>query len=86
MHIFDKEGEQRQLLFKIRTCLPIVVSDICHNRSIYCRELYVIICQRSICDVNSGIVVEHTTYGVVIVSIISYYCRCDCCFKKIIFW
>lgn len=40
MHIFDKEGEQRQLLFKIRTCLPIVVSDICHNRSIYCRELY----------------------------------------------
>lgn len=40
MHIFDKEGEQRQLLFKIRTCLPIVVSDICHNRSVYCRELY----------------------------------------------
>lgn len=31
MHIFDKEGEQRQLLFKIRTCLPIVVSGICHN-------------------------------------------------------
>jgi len=39
MHIFDKEGEQRQLLFKIRTCLPIVVSDICHNLSTYCREL-----------------------------------------------
>jgi len=45
MHIFDKEGEQRQLLFKIRTCLPIVVSDICHNLSTYCRELYVVICQ-----------------------------------------
>ncbi|KAJ8893409.1 hypothetical protein PR048_006000, partial [Dryococelus australis] len=26
MDIFDKEGEQRQLLFKIRSCLPIIVS------------------------------------------------------------
>lgn len=40
MHIFDKEGEQRQLLFKIRTCLPIVVSDISHNLPTDCRELY----------------------------------------------
>ncbi|PSN34793.1 hypothetical protein C0J52_06213 [Blattella germanica] len=38
MHIFDKEGEQRQLLYKIRTCLPIIVSKddslpkkICHR-------------------------------------------------------
>ncbi|XP_049773375.1 zinc finger E-box-binding homeobox 1 isoform X1 [Schistocerca cancellata] len=26
MHIFDKEGEQRQLLFKIKSCLPIMIS------------------------------------------------------------
>lgn len=26
VHIFDKEAEQRQLLFKIRTVLPIIVS------------------------------------------------------------
>ncbi|KAJ8674701.1 hypothetical protein QAD02_010487 [Eretmocerus hayati] len=26
MHIFDKEGEQRQLLFKIRSCIPAVIT------------------------------------------------------------
>lgn len=26
LQIFDKEGEQRQLLFKIRSCTPAVVS------------------------------------------------------------
>ena len=26
LQIFDKESEQRQLLFKIRSCVPIVVS------------------------------------------------------------
>ncbi|GLH13605.1 Uncharacterized protein GBIM_18139 [Gryllus bimaculatus] len=38
MHIFEKEGEQRQLLFKIRSCLPIFISKddslpkkICHR-------------------------------------------------------
>jgi hypothetical protein len=27
MQIFDKEGEQRQLLFKIRSCIPAEVSN-----------------------------------------------------------
>lgn len=27
LQIFDKEGEQRQLLFKIRSCIPAVVSN-----------------------------------------------------------
>ncbi|XP_066598366.1 uncharacterized protein [Prorops nasuta] len=26
LHIFDKEGEQRQLLFKIRSCIPAVIT------------------------------------------------------------
>ncbi|KAK0082375.1 hypothetical protein PV325_010513 [Microctonus aethiopoides] len=26
MQIFDKEGEQRQLLFKIRSCIPSVIT------------------------------------------------------------
>lgn len=26
LHIFDKESEQRQILFKLRTCLPTMVS------------------------------------------------------------
>lgn len=26
LHIFDKEAEQRQILFKLRTCLPTMVS------------------------------------------------------------
>ena len=28
MQIFDKEGEQRQLLFKIRSCIPALVSFV----------------------------------------------------------
>lgn len=28
LQIFDKEGEQRQLLFKIRSCIPAVVSHL----------------------------------------------------------
>lgn len=30
LNIFDKEAEQRQILFKIRTILPIVVSSMVH--------------------------------------------------------
>ncbi|PZC75951.1 hypothetical protein B5X24_HaOG205292 [Helicoverpa armigera] len=26
LHIFDKESEQRQILFKLRTCLPTMIS------------------------------------------------------------
>lgn len=28
LHIFDKESEQRQILFKLRTCLPTMVSKL----------------------------------------------------------
>lgn len=38
MHIFDKEGEQRQLLYKIKSCLPIMVSNITKFKSGECDQ------------------------------------------------
>lgn len=35
VHIFDKEAEQRQLLFKIRTVLPIIVSTFIVHVQMY---------------------------------------------------
>lgn len=35
VHIFDKEAEQRQLLFKIRTVLPIIVSTFIVHTQMY---------------------------------------------------
>lgn len=36
LHIFDKESEQRQILFKLRTCLPTMVSTNFKQFKILC--------------------------------------------------
>ena len=41
LQIFDKEAEQRQLLFKIRSCVPAVV---CNSQGFYCssaKKMYI---------------------------------------------